>query len=70
MRTRRAPWADGEGALEICIGEAPGRVQLRDLELRPGCADVMWRLFEHGAVLLNGSVRSPVEFPLGTLAPG
>jgi hypothetical protein len=51
--TLTAP-ADGEGSLEICISEAPGRVELRGLELRPGCADVLWRVFENGVVLLNG----------------
>jgi hypothetical protein len=67
--TLAAP-ADGEGALEFAIGEAPGSVRLAGLQFTPGCADAMWRLFENGAVLLNGSVRSPVEFPLETLAPG
>jgi len=61
--TLTAP-ADGEGALEFCIGEAPGTVELCGIELRPGCADVVWRAFENGVVLLNGSVCSAVEFPM------
>jgi hypothetical protein len=67
--TLTAP-ADGEAGLEFCIGEAPGAVELRGLELRPGCADVLWRAFENGVVLLNGSVSSAVEFPMESLFPG
>jgi hypothetical protein len=67
--TLTAP-ADGEASLEFCLGEAPGVVELRHLELRPGCADVMWRAFENGVVLLNGSVGSTVEFPVESLFPG
>lgn len=67
--TLTAP-ADGESALEFCLGEAPGLVELRGIELRPGCADVMWRAFENGVVLLNGSVRSAVEFPMESLFSG
>jgi hypothetical protein len=67
--TLTAP-ADGESVLEFCIGEAPGAVELRGIELRPGCADVLWRAFENGVVLLNGSVCSAVEFPMEALPPG
>jgi hypothetical protein len=67
--TLTAP-ANGEASLEFCIGEGSGTVELRGIELRPGCADVLWRAFEHGVVLLNGSVGSPVEFPMESLFPG
>lgn len=67
--TLTAP-TDGEGSLEFCVGEAPGAVELRGVELRPGCADVLWRTFENGVVLLNGSARSSVDFPLESLLPG
>ena len=62
--------AAGAGTLEFCIGEAPGSVDLRGIELRPGCADVMWRPFENEVLLLNGSVCTAGEFPMDLLLPG
>lgn len=67
--TLQAP-ATGEGVLEICIAEAPGTVEISNLEIRRGCADVLYREFENGLVLVNGSSVSPVEIDVPTLFPG
>ncbi|MCC6354535.1 MAG: hypothetical protein IT577_11655 [Verrucomicrobiae bacterium] len=67
--TLQAPGA-GKGALEFCISEAPGAIEISNLEIRKGSADVLWRAFENGVVLLNGSARSAVEFPVESLFPG
>jgi hypothetical protein len=67
--TLQAP-ASGEGVLEICVSETPGTVEISNLEIRRGCADVLYREFENGLVLVNGSSVSPVEIDVPTLFPG
>jgi hypothetical protein len=62
--------ASGTGVLEICLSESPGTIDIRDLELRRGSDDVLYRKFEHGLVVLNGSLNLPVTLPLSTLFPG
>jgi hypothetical protein len=66
--TLQAP-ASGEGVLEICISEAPGTVEISNLEIRRGCADILYREFEHGVVLVNGSSVSPVDIDMQALFP-
>jgi len=61
---------DGPGVLEICLSESPGTIEIRDLEVRKGCAGVLWRPFERGLVVLNGSRNDPVSIDLEGLMPG
>ncbi|NQU41991.1 hypothetical protein HQ520_01810, partial [bacterium] len=60
---------NGEGVLEICLSEAAGTIELRDLKIQKGCGDVLYRPFENGLVVLNGSHFSPVDFPVKELFP-
>ena len=69
LLTLTAP-TDGAGKLEFGLAEEPGVVELSQLRLYEGCADVMLRRFENGLVLLNGSGTIPHVFDLGTLVPG
>lgn len=62
--------ADGNGRLEFGLAEEPGMIELSSIHLYKGCGDVMYRRFEHGVVLLNGSATTPFNFQLGTLLPG
>ncbi len=62
--------ASGEGMLEICISEVPGNIEISNLEIRKGCADVLYREFENGLVILNGSSTTDVDIDLGSLFPG
>jgi hypothetical protein len=59
----------GRGALQFGVGEEPGRLDLKGIELSPGCCDMLYRPFEAGLALLNGSAKSEFTFPLGTLLP-
>jgi hypothetical protein len=62
--------ASGHGALEFCLSESPGVMEITDLEIREGCADVLYRPFEHGLVVLNGSKKTPVNVPVAKSLPG
>jgi hypothetical protein len=62
--------ATGTGVLEICLTESPGSIDISELEVRRGSGDVLYRKFEHGLVVLNGSKDSTVEFPMAELFPG
>lgn len=66
--TLTAP-ADGDGRLEFGLAEEPGEITLSDINLREGCADVLYRRFENGLVMLNGSATTPYVFDLKTLVP-
>ncbi len=66
--TIQAP-ATGKGVLEICISEVPGTIEITNLEIRKGCADVLYREFENGLVILNGSRTSPVDLHLSAIYP-
>jgi hypothetical protein len=61
--------ADGEGILQLGLAENRGEIEIRDLELREGCADVLARRFENGLVLLNGSTFSPAVVRISDLDP-
>ncbi len=67
--TLQAP-ATGEGMLEICISEVPGTIEISNLEIRKGCADVLYREFENGLVLVNGSSTTDIDIDPGSLFPG
>ena len=67
--TLTAP-ASGAGRLEFGLAEEPGEITFYDVELYEGCADVMYRPFEHGLALLNGSAISPFDFDMVRLLPG
>jgi hypothetical protein len=67
--TIQAP-ASGEGLLEVCISEVPGTIEISNLEIRKGCADVLYREFENGLVILNGSSTTDVDIDIGSLFPG
>jgi len=56
--------------LQICLSEDVGDVELSDIELRTGCADVMVRSFDNGLVVLNGSTFQSVDVAVGDLFPG
>ncbi len=62
--------ADGNGRLEFGLAEEPGEITLSDIALYEGCADVMYRRFENGLALLNGSAMTPYTFELDRLVPG
>jgi hypothetical protein len=62
--------ANGICVLQICLSEAAGVIEISDLEIRPGCADVLYREFENGLVILNGSARDSVVFSLSGVLPG
>jgi hypothetical protein len=61
--------ADGEGILQLGLAENRGEIEIRELELREGCADVLARRFENGLVILNGSTFSPAVVRLSDLDP-
>ncbi|AKJ64575.1 hypothetical protein [Kiritimatiella glycovorans] len=67
--TLQAP-AAGAGELQIDLSESPGTVELAGIELRKGCADVLYRVFENGVVVLNGSREEAVEVDLASVLPG
>ncbi len=67
--TLQAP-ESGKGVLEICISEVPGTVEITNLEIRRGCGDVLYREFENGLAVLNGSSTSSVELPMSTIFQG
>ena len=54
----------GNGRLRAAceFGADLGPVRLAGFSLRPGCAEVMYRRFEHGLVLMNGSLTAPFVF--------
>ena len=60
---------DGAGVLEICLSESPGSIEFLELELFEGSGDVLFRKFEHGLVVLNGSKDSAVSLPMAKLVP-
>ncbi|AKJ64593.1 hypothetical protein [Kiritimatiella glycovorans] len=59
----------GPAQIEFGVTEEPGNYEISDLRLREGCADVLVREFEHGLVLLNGSVFSEAVVDLRKLFP-
>ena len=59
--------AEAEG-LYLQMGEEPGAFEFRGLKLLPGNGFVLYRLFENGAALMNGSDK-PVVFDLGKIDP-
>ena len=61
--------ADGEGILQLGLAENRGEIQIRDLELREGCPDVLARRFENGLVILNGSTFSPATVCMRNIDP-
>ena len=69
LLTLTAP-ADGAGLLEFGLAEEPGVIEVSSIRLYKGCADVMYRRFDGGVVLLNGSATTPFNFDFGTLFPG
>ena len=54
----------GDGRLRVVceFGADLGPVWLDDLSLCRGCGDIMYRRFEHGIVLMNGSLATPFAF--------
>jgi hypothetical protein len=54
--------------LTLYLGEDPGIFEFRNSKLRHGDAFVMYRLFENGIVLLNGT-NSNVSFDLNKIDP-
>ena len=60
----------GPGRLEFGVGEEPGEVTIENLEVRQGCGDVLYRKFQNGLVLLNGSATSDTTFQVAELFPG
>jgi hypothetical protein len=61
--------ASGKGKLHFGIAENTGDIYISGLEVRKGCADVMYREFEHGLVILNGSYSAKVTIPMEQLFP-
>jgi hypothetical protein len=61
--------ADGEGNLQVGLAENRGEIEIRDLELREGCSDVLARRFENGLVILNGSTFSPATVRMRDIDP-
>ena len=61
--------ADGEGILQVGLAENRGEIEIRDLQLREGCADVLARRFENGLVILNGSTFSPATVRMRDIDP-
>jgi hypothetical protein len=59
--------SDAEG-LSLLFGEEPGAFEFRNLALREGNGFVLFRRFENGIALMNGSDK-PVAFDLGRLDP-
>jgi len=66
--TLRAP-ATGTGGIEFDLSENTGDVTISGLEIRKGCADVLYREFENGLVLLNGSYIDPIKVNIPKLFP-
>ncbi len=62
--------AGGNGRVELGLAEEPGDTTLSSVALYEGCADVMYRRFEQGLALLNGSASTPYTFELAKLTPG
>ena len=56
------------GRVEFEIGAEPGTLWLDDVCVHQGGADVFYRRFEHGLVLVNAS-RSPARFDLARIEP-
>lgn len=61
--------AAGAASLEILAGVESGGFELRDFSLRAGCAEVGYRRFPRGLVLMNGSAREKVVFDLALIDP-
>ena len=61
--------ASGPASLEILAGVESGQFELRHFSLRDGCAEVAYRRFEHGLVLMNGSEREKAVFDLKHIDP-
>lgn len=67
--TLKAP-ASGTGAIEFDLSENAGEVTIGNLEIRKGCGDVLYRKFEQGLVVFNGSYSEPVAVDFARLCPG
>ena len=61
--------ADGEGILQMGLAENRGEIQIHDLEVRAGSADVLARRFENGLVILNGSTFSQAAVRICDIDP-
>jgi len=59
------PSKSGPARIVLGIGAELGSVRVAQVRLRPGCAEVFARRFEHGLVLLNGSATKPFTFSIG-----
>jgi len=60
----------GRARVTFCYGAERGGVFFDNVELRRGCAEVMYRLFEHGLVLMNGSYVRDYEFDIDQIGGG
>ncbi|QHI69817.1 hypothetical protein [Tichowtungia aerotolerans] len=67
--TLKAP-ADGTGVLQIDLTENTGETVIENLQIRKGCGDVLYRKFENGLVILNGSYSEPAAVDFRQLFPG
>jgi len=65
----KAP-ASGTGSLQIDLSENTGENTIGNLEIQKGCSDVLYRKFENGLVIFNGSFIDPVHVDLAVLFPG
>lgn len=65
LRLTLRPSRPGPARVVCGVGAEPGEVTLDNVRLRPGCAEVFSRRFEHGLVLLNGSATRPYTFEVG-----
>jgi len=61
--------SSGRPALFLQMGEEPGVVEIGDISICRGDGFVMYRRFEGGIVLMNGSL-APVTFDLQQIDPG
>lgn len=59
----------GEGEVRIVCeyGNDLGPIWLDRVILQPGSTDIRYRRFEHGIVLMNGSLTTPFAFDLGNI---
>lgn len=63
--TFHAP-ATGTPEVQFRFGSELGRYYLDDIRLESGCAEVMYRVFDNGMVLMNGSTNGGFTFNLDT----
>jgi hypothetical protein len=56
--------------LEILAGSEPQAFELSNVSIKSGSAEVGYRRFENGLVLMNGSAAEKATFDLASIAPG